>query len=59
MGHGPVARRCEAMSVVLTDLGLFLALIAVWLQLIDSRNEFTIKCLVAGGVFLLAGWVLT
>lgn len=47
------------MPVVLTDLGLFLALIAIWLQLIDSQNEFTIKCLVAGGVFLLAGWVLT
>jgi len=47
------------MLVVLTDIGLFLALIGIWLQLVDSRNEFTIKCLVAGGVFLLAGWVLT
>ena len=47
------------MPVVLTDLGLFLALIAIWLQLCDSQNEFTIKCLVAGGVFLLAGWVLS
>lgn len=47
------------MPVVLTDLGLFLALIGIWLQIIDSQNEFTIKCLVAGGVFLLAGWVLT
>ena len=47
------------MPVVLTDIGLFLALIGIWLQLCDSRNEFTLKCLVAGGVFLLAGWVLT
>ena len=47
------------MPIVLTDIGLFLALLATWLQLIDSQNEFTIKCLVAGGVFLLAGWVLT
>ena len=38
----------SVMFVVL-DLGLFLALIAIWLQLIDSQNEFTIKCLVAGG----------
>ena len=47
------------MSIVLTDLGLFLALIGIWLQLCDSQNEFIIKCLVAGGVFLLAAWVLT
>jgi hypothetical protein len=47
------------MLVVLTDIGLFLALIGIWLQIVDSRNEFTIKCLVAGGVFLLAGWALT
>jgi len=47
------------MAVVLTDLGLFLALIAVWLQLIDSRNEFAIKRLVASGAFLLAGRLLS
>lgn len=47
------------LPVILTDLGLFLALIAIWLHLIDSKNEFTIKCLVAGGVFLMAGWVLS
>lgn len=47
------------MPVVLTDLGLFFALLAVWLQLIDYRNEFAIKCLVASGAFLLAGWLLS
>ena len=40
----------SVMFVVL-DLGLFLALIAIWLQLIDSQNEFTIK----SSVWLLGG----
>lgn len=47
------------LPVILTDLGIVLAILGAWLQLWDRHNEFTLKCLVAGGVSLLAGWVLT
>lgn len=47
------------MPILLTDIGIVLAILGAWLHLIDSKNEFTIKCLVAGGVFLMAGWVLS
>jgi type III secretory pathway component EscS len=47
------------MPIILTDIGIVLAILGAWLQLVDSQNEFTIKCLAAGGVFLLAGWVLS
>jgi hypothetical protein len=47
------------MPFILTDIGISLAVLGAWLQLWDRHNEFSLKLLAAGGVFLLAGWGLT
>ena len=47
------------MPILLTDIGIALAILGAWLQLWDRHNEFTLKLLAAGGVFLLEGWGLS
>ena len=47
------------MSAALMNVGAILVIVGIWLRPWDRRNPFIPKCLLSGGAFLTAGWLLS